>query len=50
MAKEKNKLKAMQEMVRQKQSDLSQALEYSKINEMENRLSELKIAQVTTDK
>ena len=44
MAKEKNKLKAMQEMVKTKQGDLSQALEYSKINDMENRLQELKIA------
>ena len=50
MAKEKNKLKAMQEMVKTKQGDLSQALEYSKINDMENRLQELKIAQVQTDK
>lgn len=50
MAEEKNKLKTMQEMVKEKQNDLTQVLQFSKILEMENRLVELKKSSVETDK
>lgn len=41
MAEEKNKLKYLQESVKSKQLDLSQALQYSKVLDMENRVKEL---------
>jgi hypothetical protein len=42
MKDEKNKLKYMQTLVRDKQSELSAALQYSKVQDMENRILELK--------
>ena len=50
MAEEKNKLKYMQTLVREKQNDLSNALSFSKILEMENRIKELQKEQVETDR
>ena len=42
MHEEKNKLKAMQDMVKEKRNDLTQVLQFSKVQDMENRLFELK--------
>jgi hypothetical protein len=42
MYQEKNKLKYMNNLVREKQEELTAALQYSKAQEMENRLAELK--------
>ena len=50
MADEKNKLKYMQTLVREKQADLSSALQYSKVQDMENRLIELKRESLETEK
>ncbi len=50
MRDEKNKLKYMQTLVREKQSDLTSALQYSKVQEMENRLLELKRESLETEK
>jgi len=50
MHEEKNKLKAMQNLVKEKQNDLTQILAFSKILEMENRLVELRKNQAEADK
>jgi chromosome segregation ATPase len=50
MKDEKNKLKYMQNLVREKQTELGGALQYSKIQDMENRLLELKKEAFETDK
>ena len=50
MAEEKNKLKYMQTLVRERQNDLSNALSFSKILDMENRIKELQKEQVETDR
>jgi chromosome segregation ATPase len=43
-------LKYMQNLVREKQTELGGALQYSKIQDMENRLLELKKEAFETDK
>ena len=46
MTEEKHKLKYLQESVKSKQADLGQALQYSKVQDMENRVRELQKEQV----
>ena len=50
MKDEKNKLKYMQTLVREKQSELSAALQYSKVQDMENRILELKKESMEQEK
>lgn len=50
MAEEKLKLKSMQSAIRQKQGDLSQALTYTKVQEMENRIKELQKTEPQVDR
>lgn len=50
MKEEKNKLKQMNQLVRDKQSDLTQVLSFSKILEIENRIAELKKQDVEAEK
>ena len=50
MREEKNKLRYMHELVREKQAELSGVIQYSKIQDMENRLVELKKEAVETDR
>ena len=50
MREEKNKLKQMNQLVREKQNDLTQVLSFSKILEIENRIAELKKQDVEVEK
>ena len=50
MTEEKNKLKAIQDMVKGKRSDLTQVLQFSKVQDMENRIVELKREQAEVNK
>ena len=50
MAEEKSKLKSMQTAIRQKQGDLSQALQYTKVEDMENRIKELQKTEPQVDR
>lgn len=50
MTEEKHKLKYLQESVKSKQADLGQALQYSKVQDMENRVRELQKEQVDIDR
>jgi len=50
MREEKNKLRYMHELVREKQGELSSVIQYSKVQDMENRLVELKRESVETDR
>lgn len=45
MLEEKSKLKSIVLLVREKQNELSQVLQFSKVLEMENRVTELRSRQ-----
>lgn len=50
MTKEKNKLKYLQDCVKNKHADLSQALQYSKVQDIENRVKELEKEKIEQDR
>mmetsp|Transcript_36946 Transcript_36946/g.56580 ORF Transcript_36946/g.56580 Transcript_36946/m.56580 type:complete len:184 (+) Transcript_36946:713-1264(+) len=50
MTEEKNRLKYIRSLIREKQRELSTALHYSKVLDMENRLAELKKEQPTFER
>ena len=47
---EKSKLKHLQVAVRQKREDLAHALAFTKVQDMENRIRELQLAEPELDK